>query len=274
MINGMILNQSIYNESYNNNEDLTLKLLIENVQLESQLCILEGGSIKDRFDSFIASMKKLKDRFIAFINKQIDKIMSILKKKSTKQEKKIVDIEIKSFIYDISELKDLMLKSSKPIDYNKSTAENIINSDISEDDYTKEILEIIKVKSIDDISSINMIKMETITSDKINKIIVDLEKMKKDFESLKNHFDSYTNGIIEESKEILKLLEKKTDFIGKYTSSTTLFNHEDTAPKIDKACNIVMKRLTISRNIILKLASKVLSSMGECISFNSKYLNK
>ena len=46
-------------------------------------------------------MKKLKDRFIAFINKQIDKIMSILKKKSTKQEKKIVDIEIKSFIYDI-----------------------------------------------------------------------------------------------------------------------------------------------------------------------------
>ena len=84
MINGMILNQ--YIESYNNDEDFTFKLLIENMNLESKLCILEGGSIKSKFNSFIESLKKLKNRFIAFINKQIDRIMTILKKEIYKQQ--------------------------------------------------------------------------------------------------------------------------------------------------------------------------------------------
>lgn len=94
MINGMILNQSIYNENSIDSIDFEIGLALENMMLKQQLALIneeeyltEGWSIKNQYKPFV-NLKyalgkwKSKERTLKEIDKDIEKCDKTIKKLS------------------------------------------------------------------------------------------------------------------------------------------------------------------------------------------------
>lgn len=285
MINGMILTQSIYNENYSN-EDFTLKLLIENAELESKLFVLNegenGGGIKSKLQAFIKMIKKLKDRFIKFIKDKINKFNFKLSKTKGKENQ---DVEIKKITYDFDNLKNILDTFTKMIHLNDVDTIKNFDFNFDKDGYEKYLCSILKIDNVSDIDNINMIEMEKVKGGDVNVILTKMKYKLSELNELQKDFGVFCDTCIEDCQNIMTILSKIDPnsqlsdrmMSTRYTSlkgvHLGLSQNEKEDKLYFKMCDIIMQKMNIAKNIILKISYKVISSITEVINYNTSVIN-
>ena len=245
MINGMILNQSIYNENYTNNEDFTMKLLIENMELETKLFIInEGviGNIKNIistiFDKFIKMLKIIKNKLLELFNKKKkQQTQSNNDNKEDEYDRKITFYKFKKDLYD-----NFITNTIDPIDIEK----DFISKVLTQDDYDEFITRIVKectgnlVSNIDDINAnlfYEVIKDYDLNDAQkfndaafndtiIRKYIKDIDKQTEKINSRKKYYEDTLGICMDEKYKDNEIFNKNLHMIIKYIKGfyTVQFN--------------------------------------------------